>query len=223
MAKVAFNSTGNHPYTGLFEGANCGLLRLSVTGDPNDRGFAPGLAWKSFVDGQPSQNVSALYTLSGQGSNHDFFANELSQYVSPEINETLGTSAIFSAVTTKPTRLMVDAMAEVTQDGSSVASANAPTQIYFVPSNDVSNLFSSEPHDFRQDMMTLPEGTKLYDVYATSEDIKYSIIGWLNRRYAENRRNSAVKVGEITLTSPLTASEFGDNGVFFKHQRYEDR
>lgn len=223
MAKVAFNSTGNHPYTGIFNGADCGLMRLSVTGDPNDRGFAPGLAWKTFVDGKPSQNVSALYTLSGQGDNHDFFANELSQYVSPEINETLGTSAIFSAVTSKPTRLMVNAMSEVNQDGSNVASANSPTQIYFVPSAEVKGKFSSSAHDFRQDLMSLPEGTKLYDVYATSKDIKYSVWGWLNKRYANDRRNNAVKVGEITLTSKLTSSEFGDNGVFFKHQRYEDK
>ena len=42
-------------------------------------------------------------------------------------------------------------------------------------------------------------------------------------RYKRERRNSAVKIGTIRLTSPFTTSQFGDNGVFFKHQRYEDR
>lgn len=223
MAPVSFTPTSGTPYTGLFKGSNCGLLRLSVTGDPSDKGFAPGLAWKAFVDGQPSQNVSALYTLSGQGNNHNFFANELSQYVSPEVNETLATAAIFSAVTSKPTRLMVNAMSEVNQDGSSVSYAKAPTQIYFVPSNEVKNRFSSSAHDFRQDLVSLPSGTKIYDVYATTKSIRYSAWGWLNRRYAKQRRDSARKIGEMRISKAMTASAFGDTGVFFKHQRYEDR
>jgi hypothetical protein len=40
-----------------------GLLRLSVTENPAQGAFHPGLAWKAFVDGKPSENVSALYTL----------------------------------------------------------------------------------------------------------------------------------------------------------------
>lgn len=223
MAPVSFTPSSGHSYTGLFNGSSCGLLRLSVTGDPNDKGFAPGLAWKAFVDGQPSENVSALYTLSGQGGNHNFFANELSQYVSPEVNETLATSAIFSSVTSKPTRLMVNAMSEVNQDGSGVSRPKAPTQIYFVPSSEVKNRFSSAPHDFREDLMSLPAGTKLYDVYATSKSIRYSVWSWLNNRYARDRRNSAQKIGELRISSEMTASAFGDSGVFFKHQRYEDR
>jgi hypothetical protein len=223
MAKASFVAEPGSPYTGLFKGAECGLLRLSVTGDPADRGFAPGLAWKAFVDGQPSENVSALYTLSGQGSNYDFFANELSQYVSPEANETLGTTALFSLVTTKPTRLMTNAMSEVTEGGVSESNAKSPTQIYFVPSAEVKGKFSTNPHDFRDDLETLESGTKVYDVYATSSRIRHSIIPSLNRYYANKRRNSAQKIGEIRLNSSFTSSHFGDNGVFFKHQRYEDR
>lgn len=223
MATVAFESTGNHPYTGVFKGSECGLLRLSVTGNPADRGFAPGLAWKTFVDGKPSANVSALYTLSGQGDNHDFFANELSQYVSTEANDTLGSTILFSLVSTKPTRLMTENLAAVRADGTQESSANAPTQIYFVPTSDVRGLFSSNAHDFRDDLTTLQAGTALYDVYATSKDIRTSWISYYNNKYAKQRRDSAVKVGTIRLTSDMTTSAFGDGGVFFKHQRYEDR
>lgn len=222
VAKVQFVPEASD-YTGLFNGSDCGLVRLSVTGDPSDRGFAPGLAWKSFVDNKPSENVSALYTLSGQGTNHNFFANELSQYVSPEANETLGTSLIFSAVTSKPTRLMVNAMAETNQDGSSASNANAPTQIYFVPSESVKNRFTSSTHDFREDLSSLTAGEDLYDIYATSDRIRTSIFPRLNKRYADNRRNSAQKIGTLKLTSNFKLSNFGDNGIFFKHQRYEDR
>jgi len=196
---------------------------LSVTGDPADRGFAPGLALKLFVDGKPSQNVSALYTLSGQGTNYNFFANELSNYVSPEINETLGTTALFSAVTTKPTLLVMSDMAKVNPNGTAVSTAKAPTQIYFVPRAEVKTKFASTAHDFRYDLTKLNIGTKVYDVYATSAEIKTSLITSINQSYANQRRSGAQKIGEIELTSPMIVSAFGDSGVFFKHQRYEDR
>jgi hypothetical protein len=222
LAKVDFEPAPGHDFTGLFQGNQCGMLRLSVTGDPADREFAPGLAWKAFVDGQPSENVSALYTLTGQDDNYNFFENELSQYVKQELNESLGTSLIFSAVTSKPTRLRVDDMAEVTEDGQPVSHVKSPTQVYFVPTSDVANRFSSDPHDFRDDLVSLPEGTAVYDVYATDQRIRTSFWPWVTARYARERRNSAVKVGTLKLTSRFTTSQFGDTGIFFKHQRYED-
>ena len=223
VAKVAFNATANHPFTGVFKGNECGLLRMSVTGDPAKRGVQPGLAWKTFIDGKRSENVSALYTLTGQGNNYNLFANELSQYVRPEANDTLGSTILFSLVTTKPTQLMVNDMAEVNSNGTAVANAKSPTQIYFVPSADVKNRFSTAAHDFRTDLLSLPAGTKLYDVYATDKAIQNSIFSSIAARYATERRNSAVKVGEIVLTSEFVASAFGDSGIFFKHQRFEDR
>ena len=223
MAKVKFAAVPGNPYTGLFQGADSGLLRLSLTGDPADRGFAPGLAWKAFVDGKPSENVSALYTLSGQGTNYNYFANELSQYVVPEANESLGTTILFSAVSAKPTLLKLNDMSEVSQKGVAVATPKAPTQIYFVPRAELKNRFSSAAHDFRTDLLTLTAGTTLYDVYATSMEIKTSIIPSISRTYASQRRSSATKIGEMQLTSPMIASTFGDSGVFFKHQRNEDK
>jgi hypothetical protein len=222
MAKVKFVAVPN-PYSGLFQGADSGLLRLSVAGDPADRGFAPGLAWKAFVDGKPSENVSALYSLSGQGANHNFFANELSQYVVPEANDTLGATILFSAVSMKPTLLLTNDMAEVTQAGARVAKPKSPTQLYFVPRSELRNRFASDAHDFRADLQTLTAGTKIYDLYATSMEIKNSIFPSLSRSYAAQRRSSAVKIGELELTSAFTASVFGDTGVFFKHQRSEDK
>ncbi|WP_416398628.1 peroxidase family protein [Allohahella sp. A8] len=223
VARVKFVPAAGSQYTGLFQGADHGLLRLSLTGDPADRGYAPGLALKLFADGKPSENISALYTLSGQGDNYNFFANEMSNYVSPEANESLGSTILFSLVSTKPTLVMANAMAEVRQDGSAVASPKAPTQIYFVPGADVRGVFASDPHDFREDLMALPQGVKVYDVYATSASIRSSIFPSLNRRYANERRQGATKIGELHTSTPFVASAFGDSGIFFKHQRYEDR
>ena len=219
---MKFIPVANNGYTGLFQGSNYGLLRLSVTENPAEGAFQTGLAWKALVDGKPSENVSALYTLAGQGQNYNFFANELSNYVSPDINNSAST-ILFSAVSTKPTLVVMNDMAEVMQNGTVVTTPKAPTQIYFVPRPEVKTKFSTAAHDFRYDLATLGAGSKLYDVYATSMEIKTSIIPSTNLSYAQQRRASAKKIGELELTSPLIVSAFGDSGVFFKHQRYEDR
>ncbi|WP_394559006.1 peroxidase family protein [Aquipseudomonas alcaligenes] len=223
MAKVKFNPVAGNPYTGLFQGSDNGLLRLSLAADPSGGSVQPGMAWKAFVDGKPSRNVSALASWSGQGQNYNFFANEMSQIVLPEGTDNFGLQVLFAAVTLKPTQLRVDDMAEVTQTGQAVTAVKAPTQIYFVPKPEVRNLFSTAAHDFRSDLVTLNAGTKLYDVYATSMEVKISIIPSISRTYAQQRRSSAVKIGEMELTSPFIASTFGDSGVFFKHQRSEDK
>lgn len=223
MAKVRFNAVAGNPYSGIFQGSDSGLLRLSLASDPAGGSVQPGLAWKAFVDGKPSRNVSALASWSGQGQNYNFFANEMSQIVLPEGTDNFGLQVLFAAVTLKPTQLRVDDMAKVTQGGQSVATVRAPTQLYFVPRTEVRNLFATVAHDFRSDLTTLASGTRLYDVYATSMEVKTSIIPSISRNYAQQRRNSAVKIGELELTSPFIASAFGDGGVFFKHQRSEDK
>lgn len=222
MATVAFEPAAGHPFTGLFKGAECGLMRLSVTGDPEGDSFIPGLAWKVFVDGKDSRNVSALYTLSGQDDNYDFFANEMSQYVSKESSEALGT-ALFSLVSSKPTTLSVSQMAQVNENGTEVDDVKSPTQVYFVPRAEVKGVFSSDPHDFRDDLNSLEAGTAVYDVYATDKKIRSSIWSYYKKKYAKQRRDSAVKVGTIRLSSDFNSSSFGDGGVFFRHQRVEEK
>jgi len=218
MAKAKFVATAGHPFTGIFQGNECGLLRMSVSGDPADAGFEPGLTWKAFVDGQPSENVHGLYPLSGQGDNHDIFANELSHYVKIKALEALTAKAGFTKAINKSNELTAGDMAAINQDGSVVAAAKAPTQVYFVPTADVKGHFDTAAHDFRDDLTSLTEGTAVYDVYATDQAIKTSIWSWKQARYERERRDSAVKVGSIVMDSAFKTSQFGDNGVYFKQQ-----
>jgi hypothetical protein len=222
MAKVKFIPVAGNGYTGLFQGSDSGLLRLSVTENPAEGAFQPGIAWKALVNGKPSENVSALYTLAGQGTNYNFFANELSNYVSTDINNAAST-ILFSAVSAKPTLVIMNDMAEVTQAGAVVMTPKAPTQIYFVPRPEVKTMFATTAHDFRYDLAKLGAGSPVYDIYATSMEIKTSIISSTNIAYAKERRASAKKIGTLELTSPMIVSAFGDQGVFFKHQRNEDK
>ncbi len=218
MAKAKFVPSTGHPFTGIFQGNECGLLRMSVSGDPADAGFEPGLTWKTFVDGQPSENVYGLYTLSGQGDNHDIFANELSHYVKIKSNEALTAKAGFTKAINKSNELNVGDMAALKQDGSAVAAPKTPTQVYFVPTKDVKGHFDTAAHDFRDDLASLTQGTAVYDIYATDQAIKTSIWPWKLARLQRERRDSAVKVGSIVMDSAFKTSQFGDSGVYFKQQ-----
>lgn len=215
VAKVSFEAYQN-PFTGLFQGVPFGLIRLSVTSDPKGTNMAPGLALKLLVDGQPSANVSALYKLSGQGSDHNFFAHELSNVIPKEYDmKSIFSSAVFRLVSPHPTKISVEPFAELDAKGQKVESPKAPVQLYFVPNPSLSP--SSEPHDFREDLAKIPEGTWLYDVFASTET------GDDERQIDNERRERAVKIGRIVTRSAFLASDFGDRRLFFRHYRYGDK
>ncbi|SMF57111.1 hypothetical protein [Pseudobacteriovorax antillogorgiicola] len=212
VAKVAFVATQDSPYTGLFEGASQGLLRVSVTGDPASMTFAPGIALKFFRDGMVSQNVSALYKLSGQGENHNFFANELSNVIPLEFDiASIFSSLVFKRVAKYPTQISVDGFADYDEHGDQVFEPRQPRQLYFSPVEEMR--FDETAHDFRQDFMDIPSGTTLYRVYASEEKgLDTSEIDW-------ERRKKALFIGTIETRSRFIASEYGDRRLFFKHNR----
>lgn len=218
VAKIAFIPTTDTPFTGLFAGADCGLLRLSVTGDPSDRGFAPGLALKLFVDGKPSENFSALVSLTGQGDNYNFFAHEFSNIV-PTVNQ-IGPrliNLIFRRVSKYPTKLFLADMSEVDLQGHMVKEPRYPSQVFLVPNPSVQ--FPEIPeHDFREDLATIPSGTRLFSVYGVDpsevEDEELE---------KPEYRQKAKLIGYIQTTSEFVSSLYGDIRLFFRHQRFRDR
>ncbi|WP_257209678.1 hypothetical protein, partial [Nostoc linckia] len=213
VAKIKFISANNTLFSGLFKGADYGLLRLSVTGEPSDRGFAPGLAIKLFVDGNPSENFSALVSLVGQGQNYNFFANELSNIV--PVAKSLGpiiSNLIFTRVTKYPTKLYLEDLGKIDQHGHQENQPRYPAQVFLVPNANIK--FLETPHDFRKDLATIPSGTSLYTVYGVSpEDVTEE----------NNNRQKAKVIGHIETTSEFTSSFYGDNQLFFRHQRFRDR
>lgn len=75
VAQVKFVPTDNKEgYTGLFNGADHGLIRLSIAAKPKynkptpegaEVNFIPGFGLKLFKDGLPSSNVVAMYAVDG--------------------------------------------------------------------------------------------------------------------------------------------------------------
>jgi hypothetical protein len=217
VAKVKFTPSSDTPFTGLFQGADYGLLRLSVTGEPSDRGFAPGLALKLMVDGHPSENVSALVSLTGQGQNYNFFARELSNIV-PVVNQ-VGPrliNLIFRRVTKYPTKLYLADFGRIDQTGQTVSKSYYPNQIFLVPTKAVQG--SESPHDFREDLSKIPAETIIFSVYGGDPN-KVSGDTTNNDDY----RQQAQLIGHIHTTSEFVNSFYGDSQLFFRHQRFLNR
>ncbi|MEW6491093.1 MAG: hypothetical protein AB1589_00880 [Cyanobacteriota bacterium] len=225
VAKVKFIPTPDTPFTGLFKGADYGLLRLSVTGDPSDRGFAPGLALKLLVDGKPSENVSALVSLSGQGENYNFFANEMSNIV--PVEQKFGPkfiNLIFRRTSKFPTKLYLQGFGQIDQHGNRESNPDYPWQIFLVPNANV-QFAESPPHDFRQDLATLAPETSLFSVYAV--DPKQvgddAAVRAADRIDQPGYRQKAQLIGQLETTSEFVSSFYGDSRLFFRHQRFGNR
>lgn len=219
MAKVKFVPAENSSFTGIFQGAECALLRLSLTYKPTKkRSFAPGLALKVLRDGAPSANVSALYKLDGQDKDYNFFKNPLSNIVPNGMSVPLKmVHKIFSRVSDYPEEILLDHLSDVDQFGNKEEKIKSPRQIFFVPNEKLSQ--ASSVHDVRRDFHKIPTGTSVYKVYAASESRK-------NFNYLDNYKDADIQkfvkestfLGEIVTTSPFVSSEFGDTGIFFRHE-----
>jgi hypothetical protein len=82
IAKVKMTSTGDHPYTGLFKGADEGFARLSFAQEPSPPKptTAPGMGLKFVRDGIDSGNLVAMYSVDGHES-WNFFKDDFSNHI----------------------------------------------------------------------------------------------------------------------------------------------
>lgn len=217
VAKMRLTPTPDTPFTGLFRGADFGLMRLSLTGDPAARGFAPGVAMKFLIDQRPSANFSALVSLEGQGNNYNFFAHEFSNIV-PVVNR-IGPkliNLIFRRTSRFPTKLDLENLSQFQQNGTAESAPKHPLQIFLVPNPQV-QFPESPPRDFRQDLATIPAGTTLFSVYGiVAEKLDQDSSNLQNRQQAQ-------LIGQITTTSEFVASAYGDSRLFFRHQRFKNQ
>lgn len=212
----------NSQYSGVFQGADCALLRLSLTYRTAensvlpDMPVAPGLALKILRDGIHSANVSALVSLDGQGRDFNFFTNPMSNIV--PIGDKLGQKGvhkIFRKVSSYPEELRLEHMAKIDSRGQSVAEVAAPRQIFFVPSR---LNFPSQEHEIRYDFLTIKPNTLIYKIYAYPieyQDFNYTDY---NAEKAAEFLSKSEHIADIVTTSAFVASEFGDDGIFFRHQ-----
>ncbi|HXH31575.1 MAG TPA: hypothetical protein VNJ01_12225 [Bacteriovoracaceae bacterium] len=205
-------------YGGIFKGSPCGILRLSLTYRPaSDKPVAPGLALKVFRDGVPSGNVSALVSLDGQGKDFNFFRDTMSNIV--PIGQDFGQKLVhrlFARVSRTPEELLLTDLAEIDTRGIQSKQVRIPRQIFFVPNEALK--FSSTEHDVRHDFMKIREGTVLYRIYLLAGD--HTHLDYTNYAPADVYPFilKSQHVADVVSTSGFVASEFGDDGIFFRHE-----
>lgn len=205
-------------YSGIFQGADCGLLRLSLTyKTAGSRPVAPGLALKLLRDGTYSANISALVSLDGQQKEFNFFKFPMSNIV--PIGEDFGQKlvhGIFSKASKYPEELLLNDMAAVNSHGEKSSTTISPRQLFFVPGPGLK--FSSAEHDVRDDFLSIAESTVIYKVYALTDKLHDYNYSYYTPEIASEFLKEAHHIADITTTSEFLASDFGDDGIFFRHQ-----
>lgn len=79
---VRFVTKGDHDYTGIFEGAEHGLIRLSSAAAPSSsQPLAPGMGLKFLRDGQDSANLVSMFDVAGQPDDWNFFSNDFVNHI----------------------------------------------------------------------------------------------------------------------------------------------
>ncbi|HAZ11197.1 MAG: hypothetical protein A2X86_08505 [Bdellovibrionales bacterium GWA2_49_15] len=202
VAKISFLSIPSS-YTGVLKSGAIGVVRFSLAGA--GASYTPGFGLKFLVDGHPSLNIMAMYSLDGQGEDRNYFSNPFTTTIgepsSPFLK--LPLRAFSKAVKlfnsdASPFVLPVGHMAAMQSNGSVELAPVIPRHLKFVPV--FGGFDSGDKTDLRVQLGRLRPGTVLYKVYAQSlkdEELEY--------------------LGDLVLTSSFVASCFGDEGLFFRH------
>lgn len=200
---VRFESTNDHPYTGLFQGAEHGIIRFSSAKAPDSSGVTPGMGVKFFRDGRPSANFVAMYSLDGQPcSDNNFFAHPWKNHIS--LTDNFGLKLIAAKFWQASYCPLQVGLSDLSSNGQGNAT-KFPYQLTFLP------LVKSECSctDYDKCLANLVKnvevGKPIFEVQATADP-------------GEEPR----KIGQIYTTSAFVRSKFGDEELFFKHQHMEE-
>jgi len=206
VASVKLTNSGEHPFTGVFESADTGIVRLSVAAQPdtNVQELAPGMALKFLRDGIDSSSLVAMYSVDGQES-WNFFENDFTTHIpAAQSISLLPLAAKFNTATDYIQAIGVSDWAQHKSDGLAVDDVHFPFSMRFHPTGEFEFSQTWSGTYFLDQLATIPEGSTLYEVYGMSAP--------------EELGGKEYFIGNLVSTSALTSSNWGDNGLFFRHQ-----
>ena len=200
------------PYTGIFaSGADCVIGRFSLASKPTAERSIPALALKIFVTDHTSVNLQLMNSVDGQPG-HNFFALAFSNILPPAQSFATrlldhlfgGVARAFGAADPNPGRLTLEHLAGISADGKIVKRPHTPYQLILQPTAQTQALMqdATAGDDFRTELGKLPSGEVLYDLYVIPEDESPS---------------AAKRLGALRLMSPILASRYGDERLYFQH------
>jgi hypothetical protein len=209
VATMKFINTHDHSYTGIFKGTSYAMVRLSSARAYSEFGGPiPGMAAKFFIDGVPSVNVVAMNAVDGQDSGN-FFERNFSNHISPTVS--FFKSMLFRKFEKASSPAALVGLSEIAlynNDGSIEDNPIFPFELILVP-NKILRMKHADmdktDEDLRRVLESIPAGTKIYDVYGRATP-----------------SSDREPLGEMIITSKLMYSKFGDENLFFRHQKMED-
>jgi len=214
ISQIQFVITDNSlGYTGLFKsGADHAFLRFSTATeyDATPYSITPGLSFKFLRDGVPSSNFMSMYSLEGQAS-FNFFKHDLTNHVpnlSPNASYTLYLlGQKFLTASSFPTMLGLSDFATYDQSGNQTNSPNFPFRLVFQPSLKFKSIFPDAftTSDLCSQLSTLSAPQPIYHIWAEPQPLATPVL-----------------IGYVQMMTSPTASLFGDQTLFFQHQRMED-
>jgi len=82
VGRVKFVTNHAHPFTGVWEGAEHGMIRLSSAAKPTDsQPLAPGMGLKFLRDGVDSAVLVAMYSVNGTPGDWNFFEKDFKNHI----------------------------------------------------------------------------------------------------------------------------------------------
>lgn len=210
-------------FSGIFEpGTQSGIVRLGTSTPFNEtRGITPGMALKFMRSGVPSANVLVAADLGiNPNASYNYFGPVQSNHLptkplTPPANNKTAVEILFKefkAKTEQPTNCTtfggLSNAASWSQNGTPATNTKFPFEIKFRPTGQVA--FPSEPvtlDGLLAEFAAIPVGTVLFDVLASSSPAT---------------RSTLTKIGTLATTSECTTSLFGDEKLYFRHQRPEE-
>jgi len=204
VGQVEWRNIGGHPYTGIFQGATQGIVRLSLAKQPSSssNNTVPGLALKFLRNGMDSANLVAMYSVHGQES-WNFFKNIFTNHIPPVGLSMLHLGLKFSQATNNIQQVGLSDWSMYGEEGTMVSEPIFPYRLSFRPTGEFvfPDLYV---HPFTEDLTSIPSGSTLYEVWALD---KPSQLGGVEKH-----------IGDLVLVSNITTSLWGDTSMFFRHQ-----
>jgi len=201
----------SHEFTGLFSsGKSQGILRLgSATPSDGAIGIHPGASFKFLRSGVRSANFVAL-SAAPTTKNYDFFWRSMSNIVSPA--KALQATGKFQQASGCINQVGLSDICKNSQDGKEVGSPVFPYEIQFDPAEETKGKMKTKkmaPLELMSQLSDIRAGSKLFDVYTYSSP-------------TAKKEGKREKFGTLTTTSQCVQSLYGDNKLFFRHQRMEE-
>ena len=210
VGKIQWMDLGGHPYTGIFKGGDSGYARFSAAApvDTKTPNMKPGMGVKFLRDGMDSANFVAMFSVDGQET-LNFFENDWNNHI-PDVT----TAALiplelrFKTATEWIQTVGLSEMAQFDQAGAEEASPVFPWKLRFEPTGEWNMPADTYDQTFEQYLVTIPSGSKLFSIYAMDQPVE---LGGKDQL-----------IGSFVTNSSLVTSYWGDEHMYFRHQRMDD-